>query len=358
MTTPWVPKLVVGEFAPPFVVRAPNNPAFNFSTVAGRYILLAFLPGPGPQREAAFAAYQAHSALFDDHKLAAFFVLTDPHSIAQARNHATGLRWFLDEDQAVSRLYGAADGDAHWLLLDPFLRVLAQAPLDEAASIFARISHLPAVADHAGVTLHAPVLVLARVFEPDFCRELIAYYEAKGGLPSGVMREVAGRTVGVLDSFKSRRDVSIEDSDLRAQVRERLSRRLIPELAKVFQFHATRLERYTVACYDAAEGGYFRAHRDNETPGTAHRRFACSINLNAEEFEGGELCFPEFGPRTYRAPTGGAVVFSCSLQHEAKPVTAGRRYAYLPFFYDEAGAVVRQANLGSLAPAESDTHPR
>jgi hypothetical protein len=32
----------------------------------------------------------------------------------------------------------------------------------------------------------------------------------------------------------------------------------------------------------------FRAHRDNTTKGTEHRRFTVSINLNAE-FEGGGL---------------------------------------------------------------------
>ncbi|HSA82007.1 MAG TPA: hypothetical protein VLE23_14415, partial [Geminicoccaceae bacterium] len=37
-------------------------------------------------------------------------------------------------------------------------------------------------------------------------------------------------------------------------------------------------------------------------------------------------------------------VFSCSLLHEAQPVTAGRRYAFLPFLYDEAAARIRVAN--------------
>ncbi|HEX3065321.1 MAG TPA: 2OG-Fe(II) oxygenase, partial [Dongiaceae bacterium] len=57
-----------------------------------------------------------------------------------------------------------------------------------------------------------------------------------------------------------------------------------------------------------------------------------------------DLVFPEFGVLTYRPPTGDAVVFSCSLLHEALPVTRGRRYAFLPFLYDEAAARVRRAN--------------
>ena len=44
------------------------------------------------------------------------------------------------------------------------------------------------------------------------------------------------------------------------------------------------------------------------------------VQVNAEEFEGGDLRLPEFGRRTYRPPTGGAVVFCCSLQHEVTPV--------------------------------------
>ena len=93
---------------------------------------------------------------------------------------------------------------------------------------------------------------------------------------------------------------------------------------------------------------FFRAHRDNTTAGSAHRRFACTINLNAEDYDGGELRFPEFGPQTYRAPTGGAVVFSCSLLHEATPVRRGNRYAFLPFFYNEPAAKIRQQNSHAL----------
>jgi predicted 2-oxoglutarate/Fe(II)-dependent dioxygenase YbiX len=123
----------------------------------------------------------------------------------------------------------------------------------------------------------------------------------------------------------------------------RIIRRIVPEIAKVHQFHCTRMERYLVACYDAAEGGHFAPHRDNTTKGTAHRRFAVSINLN-DDFDGGEVGFPEYGPRTFKAPTGGAVVFSCSLLHAVSRVTRGQRYAFLPFLYDDAAAALRDKN--------------
>jgi predicted 2-oxoglutarate/Fe(II)-dependent dioxygenase YbiX len=132
-------------------------------------------------------------------------------------------------------------------------------------------------------------------------------------------------------------------------VQARIHRRLVPQVQRAFQFKATRIERHIICCYDAGTGGYFRPHTDNSTLGTAHRRFAVSIGLNAEEYEGGDLRFPEFGPRTYRPTTGGAIVFSCSLLHEALPVTRGRRFAVLPFLYDEAAAKVRLDNARHLS---------
>jgi len=164
------------------------------------------------------------------------------------------------------------------------------------------------------------------------------------------MREVNGMTVGVIDhGFKRRSDYIIEDEGVRARLRESLTRRLIPEILRAFQFRATRIERYIVARYDGESGGFFKPHRDNTTRGTAHRKFACTINLNAEGYDGGDLRFPEFGMNAYRAPTGGAVVFSCSLLHEAMPVTRGERFATLPFLYDEDGAKIREANISFLA---------
>ena len=354
--TSWTAPFAPGDPAPWFDAATPASASFHFSTTVGRYILLGFLPSPGPAREAALMAVQTHRDLFNDAKTSVFLVLRDADSIARARNQPPGLRWFLDPDGQLSRLYAALGDDGeerpYWLLLDPAHRVIRSAPMDETDPLFADIAALPEVADYAGVELFAPVLILPRVFEPELCQQLIGLYDAHGGSPSGVMRDIGGRTVGVLDNFKSRRDFLIEDPALRAELLSRISRRIAPQIARVFQFRVTRLERYLVACYDAETGGYFRAHRDNETFGTMHRKFAVSINLNAEDFEGGDLCFPEFGPRTYRPPTGGAVIFSCALQHEATPVTRGRRYAFLPFLYDEAGQAIRVANEGLVASPE------
>ena len=117
--------------------------------------------------------------------------------------------------------------------------------------------------------------------------------------------------------------------EVRELVRSHIVRRVVPEIERYFQFPATRMDRYVIACYDSAVGGHFHRHRDNVNAGARHRRFALSINLNSG-FEGGDLVFPEFGRRTYRPPEGGALLFSCGALHQVTPVTAGRRYAFSP----------------------------
>lgn len=348
-----LPPLSTGEFAPDFAAPTRMNPKYHFSTLAGRYVLLAFTPEESePQALAAYATVRPH---FDDATLCAFFITPRADFADTPPDLTPGLRWFLDPAGEVRAKYGPEPG---WFLLDPMLRVMARAPLDAPQPLLDLVAALPPPGEHAGADLIAPVLIAPRVFEVELCRRLIAHYDAEGGQPSGVMRDIDGRTVGVFDGMKRRRDVSIADAGLRADVVDRLQRSLLPMIARTYHFSATRIERYLVACYDADEGGYFQPHRDNQSLGTAHRRFAVSINLNSEDFVGGDLRFPEFGPRTYRPPTGGAVVFCCSLLHEATPVTRGRRYAFLPFLFDEAGEVVRGQNLDKLDLTPAPTGSR
>lgn len=350
MSTDALPRLMPGDPAPWFHAVHRGNPRFAFPSVAGRYVVLAF-PGPAEQAAAHGALLDARNAgLLDDGRATAL-LLSPAAGFDEALPDALpGLRVMLDADRQVAIGYGARERPLAFLL-DPLLRIVACGPLAELPSILSLLPRLPPPALHAGQESPAPVLLLPRILEPEFCGKLIALYEAQGGEESGFMVTEGARTVGRLDrNHKVRRDLLIEDAQVQAQLRARIQRRLVPEIQKAFQFRATRIERYIVACYDAAEGGHFRAHRDNTTPGTAHRRFAVTINLN-DGFEGGELWFPEFGPRRYRPPMGGACVFSCSLLHEATPVTRGTRYATLPFLYDDAAAALRDANRHSIVSA-------
>jgi predicted 2-oxoglutarate/Fe(II)-dependent dioxygenase YbiX len=302
----------------------------------------------------------ARRTLFDDVRACFFGVSLDPQDEAENRvaDSMPGLRFLWDFDATVSRLYGAVPKDAEpgkevrsrrfWIVLDPMLRVLKVVPFADngrdVADLFAYLETLPPPERFAGFEIQAPILILPNVFEPDFCRHLIDLYEKNGGEESGFVRQIGDKTVMIADpDFKRRKDFTIDDPALIKVLQARILRRVVPEIQKVHHFKATRMERYIVSCYAAEDGGHFRPHRDNTTKGTAHRRFAVSINLNGD-FDGGEVSFPEYGPRSYKAPVGGAVVFSTPLLHAVSKVTRGRRYAFLPFLYDDEAAKIREAN--------------
>lgn len=364
---------LTGVPVPWFAGRTESNNQYQFSSVAGRYIVLCFFgsAGDGESRRI-LDDLLAYSDRFDASQVCFFGVSIDPDDdrLQRIRDQVPGIRFFRDTDRSISRRFGALSADADesspvdqalseyqpfTLVIDERLRVLAQFNFgDDSDTHAARVMQLlaaqPPIGPPIPAAVQAPILVVPRVFEPQLCRELISLYDQHGGEDSGFMRDVNGQTVGIVDyGHKRRADYTIEDEAVRTRCMHRIHDRLVPEIEKAFQFKATRMERYIVARYDGETRGHFRAHRDNTTKGTAHRRFAVSLNLNSEEFDGGNLRFPEFGSHLYRPPTGGAVVFSCSLLHEATPVTRGSRYVFLPFLYDDAAARVRDENQRFLA---------
>lgn len=64
---------------------------------------------------------------------------------------------------------------------------------------------------------------------------------------------------------------------------------------------------------------------------------------------GGEVAMGQLSYRRFAFHPFGAVLFCCSLLHEATPVIRGRRHAFLPFSYDEVGRSDRQENLTRFA---------
>jgi peroxiredoxin/predicted 2-oxoglutarate/Fe(II)-dependent dioxygenase YbiX len=366
--------LLPGEPAPWFTARTATHEQFAFDTAGERYLVLCFFGTADECGRKAIRVPLEHPELFDDETAAFFGVSIDPADESRLRltNLRRGYCLFWDFDAEISRLYGAIPHDAGpvvkqqpirriWVVLDPTLRVLRVIPFDQNGEhdqeLVRYLRSLPPPSLYAGFEVQAPVLVLPNVFEPGFCDRLIALHESDGGFETGVMREVDGKTVAIHDQHhKRRRDYLIEHKDLIQQIRNRFMRSVVPELLKAYQYRATRMERHLVGCYRAEDGGHFTVHRDNTTKGTAHRRFAASVNLNSD-FDGGEVRFPEYGPRSFKPPPGGAVVFSCSLLHSVSRVTRGRRYAFLPFLYDDDAAAIREGNnqfLGDGVAAYGD----
>jgi predicted 2-oxoglutarate/Fe(II)-dependent dioxygenase YbiX len=240
-----------------------------------------------------------------------------------------------DNGGVVAEAYGATSDELTAVVLDPNLRVVGIVVGDGFAD---RVIELLAGAAHRDrpveVVTQAPVLVLPRVLDAAYRERLIGVWERAGGTDTGVAR--TGNEV--LDTkVKRRRDHTVEDRDLLRELTSVLGRRVFPEVGKAFAFRPTRFEGFKIACYDAATGGFFRPHRDNLTPSTAHRVFALTLNLN-DDYDGGQLRFPEYGNQRYRPEAGAALVFSCAHLHEVLDVTAGRRFVLLSFLYTAAVA--------------------
>jgi predicted 2-oxoglutarate/Fe(II)-dependent dioxygenase YbiX/peroxiredoxin len=344
----------VGEPARFFTAPTTNIERYSLDTAAGRWIvLMVFGTLSSSASVQALDVALRRRELFNDTDAAFYGVTVDGADRGRGLiDSEPGVRFFWDLDRAVSRLYGLVNNDflhPAIFLIDPAFRIAMAEPVEAIDLVLDRLQQ--ELHSRADQDLTAPVLVLPRILEPELCAQLIDYYGQGDRSASGFAVEVDGQTVTRLNpNLKRRTDVTIEDPALEAAVRTRLETRLFPMIKRALGWQATRIERYLIACYSAEDRGFFFPHRDDATAGTAHRKFAVTLNLNlnAEDYEGGDLRFLEFGPRTYRPPTGGACVFSCALLHEATPVTRGVRYAVVPFLYDEDGERVRQANLGRV----------
>jgi peroxiredoxin len=351
--------IILGDPVPWFGAPLITEGAFNLQVAAGRWIVLSFLGSPAnPRVKEELSALLRDRALFDEDRLVFYGVLTAPPEdrAHYAELSTAAISFIADYDGAISRRYGAAD-QPRTIVLDPMLRAVADIPWDypsgHAQSICGVLRSLPAVDDSAGVPLTAPVLIVPRIFDFQLCEFLIGFYDKLGGTDSGFLLDSAGKTATVVDyRLKRRNDLLLAAPQLRDTIRTQIVRRLLPEVGRFFQFQATRMDRYIVACYDSALGGHFYRHRDNVNAGAQHRRFAVTINLNSD-YDGCDLVFPEFGRRSYRAPHGGAVVFSCGALHQVTPITRGRRYAFLAFLYGEADAALRESNNAMLHQGEA-----
>lgn len=357
-----------GKSAPFFRAATTESPEFYFDTVAGRCVVLMFYGSLEIEknRESLRAVYTDLRQLFDDKRALFFGVCVDPADPSKGvKNAVPGIRFFWDYDLSVCKLYGATPQDqkpigqgslrlrSFTLVLDSRLRVYDCIPIDSAeqhtSRLRASVEALLAEEKVVKEWVNAPVLIVPNIFPARFCEHLILMYQSMGGSTSGTMTVKDGQTVGRINrNFKRRLDCTITDSATIRKYRSYLIENLFPQIQRAFNFSPAHIERYMIACYDGGDRGFFSPHRDNMTPATSHRRFACTINLNSADYTGGDLRFPEYSQRTYRAPTGGAVVFSGSILHEVLPVTCGQRFATLPFIHDDAAEVVRQRNAGSL----------
>jgi predicted 2-oxoglutarate/Fe(II)-dependent dioxygenase YbiX len=341
-----------GDLAPRLALRRRSGTAFDpyADDEAGHFQALLFVGDPGrPGVGAVIDGFAAAREALEELGVRVHLVLTD----AGATAGTTAFPVLLDADGSAFRTmgmnvgFGRVSGEgAAVLAIAPNLHVLARIDAgtagDPAAAILERVRAV--VARRRADTVpasHPPVLMVPDVLSPEDCRRLISIYALQGSeFVDPGHNQLQGRTTDckmrIPDYGRNDRiDHWVCSPENNAVIDRRLVPRLIPEIEKAFHYRVTRHERYRIACYEGYRSGSAHGHRDNTLPIVAHRRFAVTINLNAEEYEGGELRFPEFSEAVYKPPTGAAIVFSCSLLHEVVAMRAGRRFALLAFLFGE-----------------------
>jgi peroxiredoxin/predicted 2-oxoglutarate/Fe(II)-dependent dioxygenase YbiX len=324
---------------------------FRVGHYVGRAVIL-FLCNDlsAPQAKRHVAALQAIAAEVErlDGCLCAISPRTPAEHLPVAKAMGVTFPFLTDPSGKIQQVLGLPGGGAPvTVILDSNHRLLYRVGpaeiADHAGEALARLKTYQESDRPDTVETQAPVLLMPRVLPPDLCASLIARWEREPHQKNMVSDYHALTSIEAADS-KIRDDFFLPAGDPDTnRVRELLTQRLFPEVRRVFQYTITHSEQLRIGGYDAKDGGWFKRHDDNTHRRTSHRRFAMSLNLNTGEFDGGEVIFPEFGPKRYLAPTGAAMVFSCSLIHEALPVTRGIRMGMFTFFFGAAEEAYRLA---------------
>lgn len=344
-----LPALDVGDIVPRWPLKRRNGEPFDVhaDSESGNIHALVFLGDPSA--EASRAAVEAFSARRDDLDALGVRVRLVVSGVAAGDMAFPVL---TDTDGAASRMAGltvalgkVTGGGPAVLVIAPNQHLSARIGPDAGNPAEAALATIGPMAERrrAGLVpvMHPPVLVVPDVFNDADCKRLINIYAMQGNeFVEPGHNQLQGRTTDckmrIPDYGRDDRiDHWVCSAETNNVIDGRIGPRLIPEIHRAFNYRVTRHERYRIACYEGAQKGSKHGHRDNTQPVVAHRRFAVTINLNSDEYEGAEIRFPEFSEAVYKPPAGAAIVFSCSLLHEVMPMRSGRRFALLAFLFGE-----------------------
>lgn len=350
------PTLETGDIAPTFEAFDAHGKLLGLGSdaVSGKPHVMVFVRDP--QDPAVLRGLQQLAGWSD--RLAGLgaetFVLlplTPPQVLAYQREHSLPFQFLSDPPldaarRLVSQLLVAEGPPIISVVLRPNRHVMAV--LDDHAAdhgdiACAYIETLAAQRAHRQGEMHAPVLMVPDVFSPKDCQRLMTVFAMQGNEfvdpGHGVQNRKQDYKMRIPDYGRNDRvDHWVITQETNNFIAQRLWQRVLPEVRKAFQYTITKHERFRIGQYKASGGdiiGASHGHRDNTDAQVAHRRFACSVNLNAESHDGGGLIFPEYGGQEYSPRTGEALVFSSSMLHEVRPVRKGTRYVVLSFLFGD-----------------------
>lgn len=270
-------------------------------------------------------------------------------SVARAKK--AGEMTLIDDGGMVLNEVGVSNGSSTLIILELNQHILSiqefgcscddesvEALINASANI---IENCKLDLEESLPSAHPPVRLVPKVLNQQDVLHLINIFEKRGSdfVEPGHMQLENRKTdckMRIPDQGRQDRvDHWVVEADTQTFISDRLQQRLFPKIKRGFNYEITRHERYRIARYEGMRGGEKVCHRNNNEASVAHRRFAVTINLNSEFYEGAELKFPEFSPNLYKPKTGSAIVFSCSLLREVVEMRSGRRFALLGFLFGE-----------------------
>ena len=333
--------LTTGDILPPFVMKDDSGAGREISIFAGRPLILCILPGAWDAYVQEFASlYVENMEKIQKTGTRLVFVAPIPSKEAadfrKRNNIPQGV--LADENLGLCRALGMAGlsaGTPFSICFDAGQRFVVaynnRNAKNHIADVIRAAEHLQRLAAREPTVkppLSAPCFIVPDVLTPENCRRVTDYWE-KGRKYAGAIERAPVQTV-------HRTDVDVRDIDFMTRLDVLLAKRLLPELRKVFSLDATRRDKYKVGLYDAADKGFASLHRETGTPSQAHRRVTVSISLG-EDYEGGWLLLPEYGPYAcFRGDAGSAMVYSSATMTAVTPVTRGRKFTLSTSFFGEA----------------------
>lgn len=199
--------LTVGDPVPWFTLPSTSNPTFHFNSVGGHHVVLFFF---GSARHCSSAVilegFSEQQSRFSDLQIPFFGISVDSGDtvLAELVKQPTFFKLMWDFDGTVSYQYGVVQTQGETVvyqpttfILDINLRILRVVPVENPEEhvdqVMRFLESLPVLKPHHMAGQQAPVLLIPRVFDPEFCQYLIQLFDTDGGEDSGFMREVMAR---------------------------------------------------------------------------------------------------------------------------------------------------------------------
>ena len=302
-------RLEAGDYVPFFYIQN-GNQTLDIQVKASRFNLLIFIAAEYEQEISDLLLLNTEYP---------FFVITDQQSGRVNQN------LFYDAD--VFRLFAEPGAKITAVVCDRNLKISHVVSADKVPELEQKLPS-PEQLPYSGAP--PPVLLIPNVISEDLAQRLIAFHDQNGESSYQSQTE-----------YKSRSHVH-PDKELEQELDDKLSKSLLPEIAKVFYSDISHRETYKVCCYAADDRGCFGKHRDTIDP-HLHRRYAMTLVLN-DDFEGGGISFPEYTDEVIEVPKTWAVVFPGSLFHQVNTIGVGRRYVVISFFFSEAEAAIKEGS--------------